>query len=51
MTDQKEVMILGLSAQVLEDRLLPVTFHVIPIVNHTMADGVVYAIARRLGIC
>ena len=50
-TDQQEVMVLGLGAQVLEDRLFPVTFHVIPIINHAMTNGVVYAIAGRLGVC
>lgn len=43
---QKEVMIFGLSPQVLEDCLFPVSFHVIPVVDHTVSDGVVNAIAR-----
>lgn len=43
-------MILGFRAQVLEDRLLPVTFHMIPIVNHAVANWIVYAIAGCLGI-
>ena len=43
-------MILWLRAQILEDRLLPVTLHMIPIVNHSMSDGIVDAVAWRLGV-
>ena len=50
MADQKEVMVLGLRPQVLEDRLLPVTLHMVPVVDHTVANGVVDAIAGCLGI-
>jgi hypothetical protein len=49
-TDQEEIMVLRLGAEVLEDRLLPVTFHVIPVVDHTMANRVVDTVSRRLGI-
>lgn len=41
-------MIFGLSSKILEDRLLPVSLHIVPIVDHTMADGVVDAISRSL---
>ena len=44
-------MVFRLGAEILEDRLLPVAFHVIPVVNHAVADGVVDAIAGRLGVC
>jgi len=37
-------------SEILEDRLLPVTFHVIPVVYHTVTNRVVDAIAGRLGI-
>jgi hypothetical protein len=49
-TDQKEIVVLGLGAQILEDRLFPVTLHIIPVVNHTMANRVVDTVSRRLGI-
>jgi hypothetical protein len=49
-TDQKEVMVLRLRPEVLEDRLLPVPLHVIPVVNLTMADRVVDTVSRRLRI-
>jgi hypothetical protein len=49
-TDQEEIMVLRLGAEVLEDRLLPVTLHVIPVVDHTMADRVVDTVSRRLGV-
>lgn len=43
-------MVFWLCSQILEDRLLPVTFHVIPIINHTMADRIMDSITRRSGI-
>ena len=43
-------MVLRLRPEVLEDRLLPVTFHVIPVVDLTMADRVVDTVPWRLGI-
>ena len=49
-TYQEEVLVLGLRTQVLEDRLLPIPLHVIPILNLAVADGVVDAIARGLGV-
>ena len=44
-------MVFGLCSEILEDRLLPVTFHVIPVLDHAVANRVVDAIAGRLGIC
>lgn len=44
-------MILRLCAQILEYSLLPITLHMIPIINHPVANRVVNAISRRLGIC
>lgn len=38
-------MILWLRSQILEDRLLPIALHVIPVVNHAVSDGVVDAIS------
>ena len=43
-------MVLRLCAEILEDRLLPVPLHVVPVVNLSMANGVVDAIARGLSI-
>ena len=43
-------MILWLRPQILEDRLLPVPFHVIPVLNLTVADGVVHAISWCLHV-
>ena len=49
-THQKEVVILGLRTKVLEDRLLPIPLHVIPILYLSVTNGIVDAIARSLGI-
>ena len=38
-TYQKHVVILGLGAQILEDRLLPKLLHVRKVLNETVADG------------
>lgn len=43
-------MVFGLCTKVLEDRLLPVSLHIVPIVNLAMANGVVDTIARGLSI-
>ena len=43
-------MVFRLGAEILEDRLLPVAFHVVPVVDHAVANGVVDAIAGRLGV-
>ena len=43
-------MVLWFRAEVLEDRLLPVTLHVIPIVDLTMANRVVDTVSWRLRI-
>lgn len=43
-------MILRLGTEVLEDRLFPVTFHVIPVVDLTMANRVVDTVSWCLGI-
>ena len=49
-TDQKEIMVLRLGAEVLEDRLFPVAFHVIPVVDLTMTNRVVDTVSWRLSI-
>ena len=49
-TNQKEVMVLRLCAEILEDRLFPVSLHVIPVVDLTMANRVVDTVSRRLRI-
>jgi hypothetical protein len=43
-TYQKKVVVLGLSAQVLEDSLLPEPFHQIPILDDTVANRIVHAV-------
>ena len=50
-THQEEIVVLRFRTQVLEDRLFPVPFHVIPILNLTVANGVVDSIAGCLCIC
>ena len=45
---QKKIVILRLCPQILEDNLLPITFHMIPIINHSMADRIVNTISWRL---
>ncbi len=49
-THQEEVVVLGLRTKVLEDRLLPIPLHVVPVLDLTVADGVVDAIAGGLGV-
>lgn len=44
------MVVLRLGPQVLEDSLLPVSLHVIPVINHAVADGVVHAVPGRLGV-
>jgi hypothetical protein len=51
MTYQEKVMIFWLSSQIFEYCLLPVSFHMIPVINHSMTDGIVDTITRRLRIC
>ena len=43
-------MVFWLCTKIFEDRLLPVPLHIVPVVDLTVADRVIYAIARRLGI-
>ena len=43
-------MVLGLSAQVLEDALLPESLHQIPVLHHSMTDGVLAGIAHLVGL-
>ena len=43
-------MVLGLRTKVFEDRLLPVPLHMVPVLDLTMADGVVDAIAWGLRV-
>ncbi len=49
-TDQKKVMVLRLCPEVLEDGLFPITLHVIPIIDLTLADRVVDTVSRCLCI-
>ena len=44
-------MILRFCAEVLEDRLLPVALHVVPVINHAMADRIVHAVAWCPRVC
>lgn len=43
-------MVLRLRPEVLEDRLFPVTLHVIPVIDLTMANRIVDTISWRLRI-
>ena len=43
-------MVLRLSPEVLEDRLLPISFHVIPIIDHSMANRIMYPVTGSLGV-
>ena len=47
---QKEIMIFWFSPQILEDGLLPVSFHVIPIVNHSVPNWIVNAVTGRFHV-
>ena len=49
-TYKKEIVIFWLCSQVLKDRLLPVPFHVIPILNLAVADRIVDTISGSFGI-
>lgn len=42
-------MVLGLGAEVLEDALLPVAFHLVPVVNHAVTDRVVDVVRLAVG--
>lgn len=44
-------MILRLGPQVLEDALLPVPLHLVPVLNHAMLDGVVDGVRLVVGQC
>jgi hypothetical protein len=44
-------MIFRLSPEVLEDRLFPVPFHVIPVLNLTMTNRIVDTVSRGLRVC
>ncbi len=48
---QEEMVILRLCPEIFEDGLLPVALHVIPVVYHSMADGVVDTISGRFRVC
>jgi hypothetical protein len=43
-------MVFRLCPEVFEDGLLPVPLHMIPVVYHPVANRIVHAIARGLGI-
>lgn len=43
-------MILGLCSQILEDRLLPIPLHVVPVINLPMTNRIVHAVAWSFGI-
>jgi hypothetical protein len=43
-------VVFGLSTQIFEDSLLPVTFHVIPVLNHTMSNRIVDTVSRCLRV-
>lgn len=43
-THQHEVVILWLASQIFENALLPKPLHVVPVLDETMLDGVVYVV-------
>lgn len=43
-------MIFWLSSEILEDRLFPVAFHVVPVLDLSVTNRIVYAITRSLGV-
>lgn len=47
---QKEIMIFWFSPQILEDGLLPVSLHVIPIVNHSVPNWIVNTVTGRFHV-
>jgi len=47
---QKEIVIFWFGPQVLEDGLLPVSFHVVPIINHSVSNWIVNTVARRFHV-
>ena len=49
-THQEKVVILRLCMKILEDGLLPITLHVIPVINLTMANWIIYAISGGFGV-
>ena len=49
-THEEEIVIFRLGPQVLEDRLLPVPLHVIPVLNLAMTDRIVDAVSRSLRV-
>jgi hypothetical protein len=48
-TYEEEIMIFGLCSQVLEDRLLPIPLHVVPVIDHTVPDGIMNTVTG--GFC
>jgi hypothetical protein len=48
-TDQQEIMVFGFRAQVLEDSLLPVALHMIPVLDHAMSDRIMDTICLTVG--
>lgn len=42
-------MVLWFGAEVLEDALLPVPFHVVPVVDHAVLDGVIDVVRLAVG--
>jgi len=42
---KQEIMVLRLCTKILEDGLFPVPFHVIPVIDHAMANGIMNSIS------
>ena len=43
-------MVFWFSSEVLEDRLFPIAFHVIPVLDLSVTNGIIYAISGSLSI-
>jgi hypothetical protein len=47
---KEEVMVFWFCPKIFEYRLLPIPFHIIPIFNHALPDGIIDTISRGLGV-
>lgn len=50
-THQEEIVILRFRSEILENGLFPIPLHVIPVVNHSVSNGIMYPITWRFRIC
>lgn len=48
---QEEIVILRFRSEILENGLFPISLHVIPVINHSMSDRIMYPITWGFSIC